>query len=629
MEIASSPYFSLIVTTKDRPKDLSNLFESISKQMNPPSYEVIVVDDGSVSDYSHLKDQATWIDNVSSLGPSFNRNIAAKKATGKFLLFLDDDTILLPTNLCELKNILEANPKIGALGGCGPAKDESLSDVEYISVKTLRWGLNKKIKVTSASTQDLNYGDHIESAYMAISRDLFFDCGGFDPYWFYMGEDRDLCLSIKKKGYLVAISWKARAIHINHTSYGTSEIAQRRAIRFKRIIEVSLKQKGLLRTVFQIAREFSLLRSVLGTNEIVEKLRTYPILIKRRGIDFTSKTEIIKYKNTFFSDQIVSSHPKNIVLFINNRCNAKCEHCFIPDLNTQTPELNYNNWLGVLKGIQSPFSLSLTGGEPLLNKDLKGFIESIFETTSCKYIGLLTNGSFPEQTAEIATYISNKFPDRKFKVQISLDGTKDIHNQIRKNKNSFDQAIKTGKLLQKITSSRFEFVYLATLTKNNKEDLSRLFSQLAQEGFQTKFTLVRGNSFSTFDVPTNFLHEKNDPQEENLSLPPHEIRNFVADIENKIPNFFYKKQKAKILRQIDTLEQKKRLFPCYAGKDEIVFYSDGNFALCEQTRSIGNVADYEFNFEKLWNATAFREARSATKNCSCIHGCNISTGLRA
>lgn len=633
MKELGTPYFSLIISTKDRPQDLERLFKSIDAQISPPPFEVIIVDDASSTSYAHLKRSGHhWITNEFPLGPSFNRNIAANKSNGSYLLFLDDDVILRPQNLQRLQKILSENPKLGALGGCGPALTKQNNDeVKFISVKTLRAGLNKKIFIRPEDQkhQDLFYGDHLESAYMAVPRELFFACGGFDPYWFYMGEDRDLCLSIRKKGYDIAATWSARAIHFNQTSYGTDNIAERKNIRFKRILEVSLKQFGLPYTLLQVYRERRLLMKYLNTSELLMKLKKHHSLRSRLRIDFTSTLECEKYRHSILEKEVKKEHPRNIVLFINNRCNAQCEHCFIPDLNNQSPELSYDDWLKVLTSIEVPFSLTLTGGEPLLSKNIKSFIDRIFDQTLCSYIGLLTNGSAPEQIFEIASVITSKHPSKKFKIQISLDGTRDIHNAIRKNKNSYDQAIRSGELLKEIKAKRFDFVYLATLTKNNRQNLLKLISELQDKRLKSKFTLVRGNSFSTFKVPQGHLKNDYGPQVSSLSLAPAEIRDFVLEVESKFPDFFYRQQREKIERQCKILEEKKRLYPCQAGIDEVVLYSDGSVAICEQTKSVGRLQDFDFNFNAIWNSQALLKARAATKSCACIHGCNISTGLRS
>ena len=229
--------FSIIVTTFNRPADLDACLRSIAAQHDEHEAETIVVDDGGTSDLSQLVPRIDiYVRNPSNLGPSYSRNIAALRSRGDVLVFLDDDTELRPDSLAELAKIMDDHSDIGAVGGCGPA-DETGEDVEFISAKTcgefkhekfmyfppsrdetrLRVvGPNKRSKYfcypSIGDGRDALYDcDHVESAFLAIPRRIFDEAGGYDPHWFYMCEDRDLCLEIKSRGYRVVAAWAPRA----------------------------------------------------------------------------------------------------------------------------------------------------------------------------------------------------------------------------------------------------------------------------------------------------------------------------------------------------------------------------------------------------------------------------------
>lgn len=623
--------FSLIIATKNRPESLKVLFASLEYQVNPPSYEIIVVDDASTLDYGELKKGVQhWITNPFSLGPSYSRNLAALRARGKYLLFLDDDTQLRSDCLKLMASTLDQNDYIGALGGCGPRHPEVDNEVEFISLKDIKKGVNHKRFFSAGNIQDrdLIEGDHIESAYMAVPARVFNQTGGFDPYWFYMGEDRDLCLKIKKLGFKVFVSWSARAIHDNITSYATADLKKRRNFRFKRIIEVSLKQKGLMPSLLHLVRERKKITRYVTFKECLDTLASYRELKKRRDVNFLDQRQLDTYKELKVKSEALVEHPRNVVLFLNNRCNAQCEHCFIPDLNTQTHEVDCEQWLTFLKSWRRAFSLTLTGGEIFLTKNLETFIKDVLEQTQCEYIGLLTNGSFPAKTFEIVSGLAGDYQNKKIKVQISLDGTMDLHNKIRKNQNSFQQAIKTAEMLKDIKAKNFSYVFLSTLTRHNRNNLIELIGQLQLQKHPSKLTLVRGNSFSTFDVPYERLNRDYEPQAAGLSLTSVEVKEFIKEIENKYPNYFLARQKEKLELQASVLEYQKRISPCYAGSDEIVLYSDGKLGLCEQSKPIAKITDFTKGLDYFWNSPAALEWRAAMKKCSCIHGCNISTTLR-
>ena len=66
---------------------------------------------------------------------------------------------------------------------------------------------------------------------------------------------------------------------------------------------------------------------------------------------------------------------------------------------------------------------------------------------------------------------------------------------------------------------------------------------------------------------------------------------------------------------------------CYAGKIDGVLYSDGDVALCELTKPIGNIKDFNYDFAAIWNCEQSLTYRKQIKNCFCVHGCNLITSL--
>lgn len=165
-------------------------------------------------------------------------------------------------------------------------------------------------------------------------------------------------------------------------------------------------------------------------------------------------------------------NPPSIVIWDSTRkCNLDCVHCgakesdYKIELNTEEIKriINELSALGV-KNFQ------ITGGEPLLRND---FIEILIYA---KKKGLTTNFAtngwhIDENKAEL---ISNA---KVSLVQISIDGPENIHNFIRKNIQSFREAIKAVKLLKKRSKSK---ITVSTIVMpQNLESLNRLRDILA------------------------------------------------------------------------------------------------------------------------------------------------------
>ncbi len=106
---------SVIITSKDRPFYLAQAVRSVLDQTYPV-YEIIIVDDGS------KKELLEWIANVKKLspiinifylqesrGPSYARNFALDKATGEFVIFLDDDDLIHPGMIATSLPLFDEN----------------------------------------------------------------------------------------------------------------------------------------------------------------------------------------------------------------------------------------------------------------------------------------------------------------------------------------------------------------------------------------------------------------------------------------------------------------------------------------------------------------------------------------
>jgi len=106
--VVKKPLVSIIITTKNEEKNIGNCLESILRNIEIVelkeyrSIEIIVVDNNSTDQTKEIARKYT--EKVYNFGPerSAQRNFGAKKARGKYLLFLDADMILCPRVIGEV-----------------------------------------------------------------------------------------------------------------------------------------------------------------------------------------------------------------------------------------------------------------------------------------------------------------------------------------------------------------------------------------------------------------------------------------------------------------------------------------------------------------------------------------------
>jgi AdoMet-dependent heme synthase len=151
---------------------------------------------------------------------------------------------------------------------------------------------------------------------------------------------------------------------------------------------------------------------------------------------------------------------------ITDACNLRCSHCYQENYS-QKSELTLIELKVIADSIFSTLSkwnkkgdFSITGGEPLLRKDLLDFTEYLNQSTDVCNIDFLTNGTLIDDT-----FIKRIKKLHKIKyIQISLDGaTPATHDTIR-GKGSFDKSVKATRNLIK---NGFEVRIMYTLQKIN------------------------------------------------------------------------------------------------------------------------------------------------------------------
>lgn len=110
-----SSHVSVVIPTYGRADYLLAAIDSVLAQTRPPG-EIIVVDDGSPDDTADRVASLVRAGRVRYVrrengGLAAARNTGAAHAAGAFLLFLDDDDLLVPTALEALVDALETRPE--------------------------------------------------------------------------------------------------------------------------------------------------------------------------------------------------------------------------------------------------------------------------------------------------------------------------------------------------------------------------------------------------------------------------------------------------------------------------------------------------------------------------------------
>jgi len=327
------------------------------------------------------------------------------------------------------------------------------------------------------------------------------------------------------------------------------------------------------------------------------------------------------------------SAPDALTFFVTKRCNCRCAHCFYwQALNEPERELGIAEVRRVAASLRPLRSVSLTGGEPTLRKDLAEVGQAFVEEAGTRDVGLATNGLLRKRVIGLCERILAAGAEH-VEVQVSLDGLAGTHDRIRRVPGAYDKALATLRALLEMASSdpRVRAHASLTLQRDNLAQLPEFMAEMRRSGIPVTFGVIRGSDFGTFDVPPDATSHIG-PQDPDATEPTvDEIALGVATIlREDTPGapFLSLLQRRKLEAAVEILRGRNRGLACSAGYLEGVLYAEGDVALCELSRPVGNVRDRGHDFLAVWRSPEAHAMRRRLRRCSCTHGCNLTTMLR-
>lgn len=218
---------SIIIPVFNKAEFTWQCISSLLQEIDFGENEVIVVDNASTDQTAevliHFENVVRVIRNEENRGFVDACNQGAAMAQGKYLLFLNNDTKVLPGWLSHLVETIESDPVNGAVGSMFLYPDGSIQEAGAIvwqngEAHHYGWG---------ASTNDCRYNfarevDYCSAASLLIRKEVFQRLSGFDrrfaPAYY---EDIDLCFGVRSLGYKVIYQPMSRLVHYEGVTAGS------------------------------------------------------------------------------------------------------------------------------------------------------------------------------------------------------------------------------------------------------------------------------------------------------------------------------------------------------------------------------------------------------------------------
>ncbi len=428
-------FVSVVIPTYNREEQLIKSLEAFKSNNDANiDFEVIVVNDGSKYDANKILQYRNWFNFVyfenEHLGPAYARNFGAKKATGKYIAFIDDDCAITSGWLKSIFSYFEKHKDVIAVGGAvKPMTDNKNWINVYLSeTKHLDGPIRVNNKIVNMATANL-----------VVERDAFFAIGGFDSSFVRIGaEDQDLVERLAKYGK-IDFSDKIIVLHnhdISFKSFRKKYFTYGQGVKFHNLLRNERNSEEDIYMPY-CDKKIDL---ILKMGKIYVRSRQYLIRwgINKKKMSLLKRLymSVLSFSQEFFFQYGAATMkslkktvkiPKTICFRVTRSCNMKCPFCQAP-FNKEHAFL-LNDVLNTIKKLKEAGikSIKFTGGEPYLRKDLNQIIQYCFESEIKPVI--CTN----------ATMISDEDIKVLKKchavVKISIHGLKESHNLLTNSTN--------------------------------------------------------------------------------------------------------------------------------------------------------------------------------------------------
>jgi N-acetylglucosaminyl-diphospho-decaprenol L-rhamnosyltransferase len=234
---------SIIIVNWNSKDYLRNCIASILANTHKVEFEIIVIDSASFDGCREMLQKAypqvRFIQSDKNIGFAAANNEAFKVSTGRFLLFLNPDTVVEGDAIQTLLRELAALPDSGAVGAtllngdktiqtscvsAFPTITNQIFDSEVLRTcfpRARLWGMAPLFGDSSKPAEV----DAVSGACLMIARAVFEDVGMFSTDYFMYSEDIDLCLKMRQRGWKTRYIPRAVVVHHGGTSTAQAKVS--------------------------------------------------------------------------------------------------------------------------------------------------------------------------------------------------------------------------------------------------------------------------------------------------------------------------------------------------------------------------------------------------------------------
>ena len=226
--MSQQPDISIITINYNGLEETCQLIESLQQYPQDCSYELIVVDNGSIQNEALLLQkkypEVHVIRSEQNIGFSGGNNLGIQTAKGKGIFLLNNDTLVTANDLKYLYERLYSSPVIGAVSPkikfAFPPQHIQFAGFTPLSKYTLRnrtIGYNETDEGQFDIPQETSY---LHGAAMMVKREVVEQVGRMPEIYFLYYEEMDWCTQMTNAGYELWYEPRCTVFHKESQSTG-------------------------------------------------------------------------------------------------------------------------------------------------------------------------------------------------------------------------------------------------------------------------------------------------------------------------------------------------------------------------------------------------------------------------
>jgi MoaA/NifB/PqqE/SkfB family radical SAM enzyme len=330
-----------------------------------------------------------------------------------------------------------------------------------------------------------------------------------------------------------------------------------------------------------------------------------------------------------------------VILFVTSRCNAYCRTCFYHAELNQPGDMTFEQIEKVSGTMPAITDLWLSGGEPMLRRDLVKIIDTFIENNGVNRVIIPTNALVKARTFDVVNHALNHHPALDLYLNIALDGYGQTHDRIRGVKGNWEKTLDCIQALYPLKekyADRFRLNVNTVVCAENYMEIEKL-SHYLWENYRLDghyFNIIRGETLVGEEikrVPLEVLPQMyervaalTERYGERMFAGDDASRRFIKSVAYVgTITTHYRTQHANFA------EPTPWPFPCTAGETTAVIDYNGDVRACELREKFATLKDYDYDFGALWGAQERQSELGSIdggRACWCTHVCFIHDSMR-